>query len=506
MIARPLQFLATIVASVLLLIGSDFALATPLDDYVHRPDSNFSWFDTGKRVSGPGWKGYILNMTSQAWLTPADWSFGNNVGGGLWWHYMLVVIPDKLDPARTQYGFIYSTGGENDPDKLPTGNSEDALVLATICVHTGVVGTALFQIPNQPIFFAAEKPHPKRRIEDGMIAWTWQHFIEHPDEPEWLARLPMTKAMVRGMDTLAAFVKEFVGNDVEQFIIAGASKRGWTTWTTGAVDKRIKAMVPLVMDELNFVKNIHHHYRAYGGWSFALNDYYELNFTSHIDDPVVQQMFDIIDPYVYRDRYTFPKMVVDAGGDEFFLPDDEIYWWKDMTSPKYFLEVQNAEHSLATGILEVLPAITAFANGVLDGSPMPSFNWTVSSDGSSITVFNDPNFGEPEIVKMYVADSAAGTGRRDFRLLAGAPKPHLQLVFWKGIVLQEDPQGNKWVASVKIPSKGWRAFFIHLKYPGPPSPVNGHRIPYQFTTYTSIVPQTFPYPECHLQGCRGVLV
>jgi len=372
-------------------------------------------------------------------------------------------------------------------------------------VGTGVVGAALFQIPNQPLYFADEQP-PRGRSEDAMIAWTWNHFIEHPDQPEWLARLPMTKAVVRSMDTLSAFIYKLLGQNVEQFIIAGASKRGWTTWMTGAVDTRIKAMIPLVMDELNFVKNIHHHYRSYGGWTFALNDYYSLNFTSHIDDPVVQQMFDIIDPYVYRDRYTFPKLVIDAGGDEFFLPDDEVYWWSDMVEPKYFLEVQNAEHSLATGIIEVLGAVTAFANGVLDDAPLPRFNWTVSADGTSITVLNDPAYGRPTKVKMYVADSAPGTGRRDFRLVAGYPKPHLQLVLWKGRRLQEDPGGNKWVATVALPSSGWRAFFVHLKYPGVSSGVSAVNVPFVFTSYTSIVPQKFPFPDCHDAECHGQLV
>lgn len=32
------------------------------------------------------------------------------------------------------------------------------------------------------------------------------------------------------------------------------TQRGWTTWLTGAVDKRVVAIVPVVMDELNFVK------------------------------------------------------------------------------------------------------------------------------------------------------------------------------------------------------------------------------------------------------------
>ena len=42
---------------------------------------------------------------------------------------------------------------------------------------------------------------------------------------------------------------------------------------------------PVVLDELNMIKNLHHHYRAYGGgWSWALQDYTALNFTKHLDD------------------------------------------------------------------------------------------------------------------------------------------------------------------------------------------------------------------------------
>ena len=34
-------------------------------------------------------------------------------------------------------------------------------------------------------------------------------------------------------------------------MVAGASKRGWTTWTTMAVDKRVFAAIPIVMDILS---------------------------------------------------------------------------------------------------------------------------------------------------------------------------------------------------------------------------------------------------------------
>ena len=69
----------------------------------------------------------------------------------------------------------------------------------------------------------------------------------------WPARLPMTKSAVRALDTVTEFMKSEAGGkiNVETFMVAGGSKRGWTTWTTAAVDKRVVAIAPMVIDLLN---------------------------------------------------------------------------------------------------------------------------------------------------------------------------------------------------------------------------------------------------------------
>ena len=162
---------------------------------------------------------------------------------------------------------MWITGGNNDAtDPVPKNSDKEMIAITVGAARMGVVSVYIGQVPNQHIVFSADA-QKVRREEDATIAFTWSQFVDDPTNTEWPLRLPMTKAAVKTMDAVTEFMKSEsspLKMNLEHFAIAGASKRGWTTWTTGAVDnERVIAIVPIVMDELNFVKNIHHHYRAY---------------------------------------------------------------------------------------------------------------------------------------------------------------------------------------------------------------------------------------------------
>ena len=40
------------------------------------------------------------------------------------------------------------------------------------------------------------------------MAFTWFEFIFHPENPDYIIELPMTKAVVKGMDAVTEFVKQ----------------------------------------------------------------------------------------------------------------------------------------------------------------------------------------------------------------------------------------------------------------------------------------------------------
>ena len=117
---------------------------------------------------------------------------------------------------------------------------------------------------------------------------------------------------------------------IDGFVVAGGSKRGWTTWLTGAVDKRVVAIVPIVIDVLNVRHSMEHHHAAYGFWAPSVGDYVRHKIFEMKDSAAYAALLKIEDPYSYIDRLTMPKYIVNAAGDEFFLPDSSQFYFADL--------------------------------------------------------------------------------------------------------------------------------------------------------------------------------
>ena len=113
-----------------------------------------------------------------------------------------------------------------------------------------------------------------------------------------------TRCSTARAETITSFCATEAGGkvNVDKFVVCGGSKRGWTTWTTAIVDKRVIAIVPLVIDMLNIEPSFIHHYEAYGFWAPAVGDYTFMKLMDWSGTPEYKALMKIEEPFQYRDR------------------------------------------------------------------------------------------------------------------------------------------------------------------------------------------------------------
>ena len=284
----------------------------------------------------------------------------------------------------------------------------------------------------------------------------------------------MTKSAVRAMDTITAVMATPRAGQVpvNKFVVAGGSKRGWTTWITGAVDKRVVAIAPIVIDVLNVEKSMRHHYAAYGFWAPSVGDYVEKKIFQHMGSPEMLALQRLVDPYFYRDRLTMPKFLLNASGDQFFLPDSSQFYFDDLVGEKYLRYVPNADHSMKD--TDALQSLLAFYLTVVHHKARPEFQWSFQPDGSIKVVTKTT----PQAVRLWQATNPQA---RDFRVESLGKK-------YTDSILKDQGDGV-YVARVPTPEKGWTAFFVELTYD------IGEKVPLKVTTAVRVVPDVLPFAD-----------
>lgn len=439
--------------------------ATALDRYVAQPDAAFAWKKAAE-VSDADGTAYVLDLVSQNWLTPAE------VNQPEWRHWLTIIKPTNLAHPTA---LLFISGGSNKPGNPPKPSRE----LIEIAKATRSVVAEIRMVPNQPLTFHGDG---KPRTEDDLIAYSWDQFLRTGDE-RWPARLPMTKSAVRAMDAITAFLAGAEGGaaKVDTFVVAGGSKRGWTAWATAAVDRRVVAIVPLVIDVLNVEKSMDHHFRAYGFFAPAVGDYVRHRIMDWIGTPESQALYAVEDPFSYRDRFTMPKLLINACGDQFFLPDSSQFYFSQLPGEKFLRYIPNADHSLKN--TDAYQTLSAWHHAILHRTPLPRFAWQRSPVGT-LTVTAKT---KPTSVLLWQATNPAA---RDFRLETLGP-------VWTSTPLEAT--GDTYTAKVTAPTAGWTASFIEVTFDV------GATAPLKLTTDIAVMPDTLPYPSPNAPKPKGFL-
>ena len=447
------RLLVLVVVLVVSVVAS--GAVTPLDEYVGAADGAYGYtLVRTDRLEGA--TAYVLDMTSQTWRSDKE------VNRTRWRHWMVIVKPDTVSHGTA---LLHINGGSNE-EPAPKGVHPSLVEMA---VDTRSVVAEIRMVPNQPLVFAGES---RKRYEDAIIAYTFDKYVQGGDDT-WPLLLPMVKSVVRGMDTVHHYVGRACPEApaVDKFVLCGASKRGWTTWLTAAVDRRVVGIVPLVIDVLNMDDQMRHHRAAYGFYSTAIKDYEDMDIFSRLDTPRGLALQGFIDPYNYRQRYTMPKFVINSAGDQFFCSDSAQFYYGDLMGEKLLRYMPNTDHGLGG---EVYGAVHLYYKSILEGYSRPQFSWRVEDGRMVVTKMGQA----PEKVLLWRADNEKA---RDFRMAVIGK-------VWQSTPLEMQGDGT-WAAELASPEKGFSAYFVELTYKSPMD------TPWVLSTEIVVRPGVLPFAE-----------
>ena len=402
-----------IFVAILLLMIQTIANAD-IFEYVGKEDTSYKWEKVSQEPLPNDATKIELKLTSQTWQEI------------VWEHRIRIIKPkDVKNPTLVA---LFITGSGSGRDELVYGSA--------VASGTGAPLAILHDIPYQPLFGGLR--------EDDLIAYTFMKALETGDE-EWPLLFPMTKAAVRAMDAIQEFFKEELDMEVNGFVVAGGSKRGWTTWLTAVVDDRPKGILPAVYDNLDLTRQMEHQLEAWGDYSEQIEPYTTRNIPQRLKEENVSGLGTLVDPYTYRDRVTVPKLIVNGTNDRYWPLDALNLYYDDLVGEKYILYVPNKGHDVGD-MKRIIGGWTAFFRKVNGDIKFPKLSWDFQKkqDGVELVVKSDI---EPVKVVVWITESPT----RDFRDAV-----------WQELEISREDSIYRYI--LKKPEQGYAAIFAEAVY------------------------------------------
>ncbi|SIO65592.1 PhoPQ-activated pathogenicity-related protein [Singulisphaera sp. GP187] len=388
-----------------------------LDDYVKKADPAYAWnFVSSKTTDGT--TVHWIKLTSQVWQ------------GITWSHNLSIIEPKEL--AYPDAAVLFITGGKVG-DGPRDGDLTVGFALAKACQARVIV---LPQVPNQPLLGG--------KNEDTLIAETFVRYLETKDE-EWPLLFPMVKSAVRAMDAAQEFGKE-KDKPITRFVVTGASKRGWTTWLTGASDPRVKAIAPMVIPTLNLDAQNKHQLENFGGkFSEQIQDYTDRGLIGKESRPNAKELLAMVDPFTYRNRLRLPKLQINGTNDPYWTLDSLNLYWDELVGSKWVVYLPNAGHGLDQHRDYAMSAVGALFRHSIGEKPFPKFSWKHDDNEGSLRLVVD-SAPAPKSVQVWEATSDS----LDFRKSK-----------WSATAVEPK---EKMTIDKATPATGNIAFFADLEY------------------------------------------
>ena len=398
-----------------------------LQSYLNNGDNSFKW-EVQDSTKTDGVRLYRILFTSQTWRDTA------------WNHELTVIVPDSV---KYSDALLFITGGsvkEGQPN-THKWDEDEIIALGEVAKTNKAVAAIVWQIPNQPRYGG--------KTEDELISMTLHNFQKDSDYT-WPLLFPMTKSAIRAMDAVQEFSANKLNSKVNQFVVTGASKRGWTTWLTGAHDKRVKAIAPMVIDMLNWDLNIEYHKVTWGDYSIQIEDYVKLGIAQQANTPEGQKVAKMVDPYSYRKNLTMPKMLFMGTNDEYWPVDAIKNYIDSIPGDNYICYTPNAGHDLGDR-KTYLAGISAFFGTTITNGTYPKCDYKIAEENGKIVLTVQTT---PEILEDAILWSA-NSDDREFRDKV-----------WTSVSLGKS-KVSEFKQEIDYPKTGFKAFYIDLKYKAP---------------------------------------
>jgi len=407
-----------------------------LENYINRAEPDYRW--------------QPIKVSNEPWGTISHYELvSQNWRGHSWTHRLVIVRPGSIRNPDIAFLRIAGDGnGENQIDSLKT-----------LAERSGAVTAVLMNVPNQPFY--------EDRREDGLIAYTFKQYLKTGDET-WPLLFPMVKSAVKAMDAIQDIVKLEHKQQIKRFVVSGASKRGWATWLAAAVDKRISAIVPLVIGTLNIKAQLRWSEYIYGKQTTKLKVYTELNLHSKVDSEAMQKLRSWIDPYAYIQCFTMPKLLLMGTNDPYWTVDSLRHYWDDLPEPKLIYQTPNAGHDLNGGD-QALQTLAAFFELIADQKPLPKIVWkfnTVANTHINAQVLSNKH---ANTISLWTAHS----DDRDFRDNQ-----------WTAQILNITRGSCHAQALIPLPKSGYQAYLMEVEL----KTDTGH--PFKLSTRVQVSPDT----------------
>ncbi|MDR1516726.1 MAG: PhoPQ-activated pathogenicity-related family protein [Dysgonamonadaceae bacterium] len=397
---------------------------TALERYIHNDDRTFGW-EIRDTCAAEGVKIYSLTLYSQKWQNM------------IWKHELIVCVPETLDK---EVAMLFVNGGSINggfPKIIPFDDGITT-AMATMAVKNKALAATLRQVPNQPLYDGLN--------EDALISYTLEKFRKTGDYSLPLL-FPMVKSAVSAMDAVQEFAMKTLGKKVSGFVVSGASKRGWTTWLTGAIrDSRVIAIAPMVIDMLNMPLTLDYQKKLYGEYSEQINDYVKMDIPQMIHSDEGKAIVAMLDPYSYRQNITMPKMLIMGTNDPYWTVDAVKHYLPDIPGTNFLVYVPDAGHGLGNK-KQALTALNAFFGFTLTHTRYPVCSWEIAEKGKHIEL-----------------------------KISLSPEKIVAARLWKATSDSRDFRKSKWASSnialkngdlqVKLsyPAKDYQAFYVELTY------------------------------------------